>query len=119
MGDLTKHFSRSEFACKDGCGSDIINPDLVAKLEALRLLLGEPLVISSGCRCAARNQKEGGRSDSAHLRGYAADIACKNSRQRWNIVSNAVHLFKRVHLGRKYVHVDVDEGLPQNVMALS
>ena len=36
MGDLTKNFSRSEFACKCGCGFDDI--DLV--LQSVILLLG-------------------------------------------------------------------------------
>lgn len=117
MGEqLTKHFIREEFACKCGCGFDEINPDLVAKLEVLRLLLGVPLIISSGCRCSAHNADVGGRSGSAHLRGDAADLVCRNPHMRYKIVLNAMHLFRRVHLGDDYVHVDVDEGLPQDVM---
>ena len=36
MGDLTDNFSRSEFACKCGCGADAISLDLVERLQLLR-----------------------------------------------------------------------------------
>ena len=38
MGDLTEHFSRSEFACKCNCGADGISEELVSKLELVRLI---------------------------------------------------------------------------------
>jgi len=36
MGDLSPHFSRHEFACRDGCGYDTPEPELLAALEELR-----------------------------------------------------------------------------------
>ena len=49
---------------------------LAAGLEAVRALLGGPLEISSGYRCAALNQAVGGSSTSQHLHGLAVDFAC-------------------------------------------
>jgi hypothetical protein len=49
---------------------------LAAGLEAVRALLGAPLEISSGFRCAALNQAVGGSSTSQHVQGLAADFAC-------------------------------------------
>jgi zinc D-Ala-D-Ala carboxypeptidase len=49
---------------------------LAAGLEAVRALLGAPLEISSGYRCAALNQAVGGSSASQHVLGLAADFAC-------------------------------------------
>ena len=36
MGTVSKNFSRSEFACKCGCGFDAVDVDLLAGLQALR-----------------------------------------------------------------------------------
>jgi len=49
---------------------------LAQGLEALQALLGAPLEISSGYRCAALNEAVGGSSTSQHMQGLAADIAC-------------------------------------------
>ena len=49
---------------------------LAAGLEAVRALLGAPLEISSGYRCAALNEAVGGSGTSQHLQGLAADFAC-------------------------------------------
>ena len=76
MGDLSAHFSRSEFACKCGCGFAQVKPELINKLEKLRELCGnKPLKINSGCRCAKHNKTVGGASKSQHLYGTAADVA--------------------------------------------
>ena len=49
---------------------------LAAGLEAVRSLLGGPLAISSGYRCAALNEAVGGSSTSQHLQGLAVDFEC-------------------------------------------
>lgn len=75
MGDISKHFSRSEFACKCGCGYNTVDAQLLAILEDLRETVQSPITITSGCRCAAHNAREGGAKNSQHLYGRAADIA--------------------------------------------
>ena len=119
MGDLSKDFSRSEFACGDGCGAHEVDPALVASLQDMRDELGKYLVITSGRRCAAQNATVGGKPDSAHLTGHAADIAAPDSRIRMEIVKAAIHAgISRIGIGKTFVHVDVDEGKPQNVLWL-
>jgi zinc D-Ala-D-Ala carboxypeptidase len=49
---------------------------LAAGLEQVRALLGAPLEISSGYRCAALNEMVGGSSASQHVQGLAADFDC-------------------------------------------
>jgi zinc D-Ala-D-Ala carboxypeptidase len=49
---------------------------LAAGLETVRTLLGAPLEISSGYRCAALNEAVGGSSASQHLQGLAVDFDC-------------------------------------------
>lgn len=76
--NLSKHFKRSEFACKDGCGLGLndgdVNPELVEVLEDVREHFGKPVVINSGLRCQAHNKRVGGAPRSQHLLGTAADI---------------------------------------------
>lgn len=74
MGDLSEHFSRSEFI--DRRTGKLIGPDprLVAVLERIRRGIGRPLPIVSGYRTAASNRAVGGASRSHHLSGRAADI---------------------------------------------
>lgn len=74
MGDMTTNFNRSEFECQCGCGKDDISPRLVRVLQTIRDTVEQPVKISSGCRCRARNAEVGGVEGSAHTTGEAADI---------------------------------------------
>ena len=75
---LTPHFNRQEFKCCcegrycDGFPTEM-NNDLVERLEAVRIALGGPIIITSGVRCPVRNQEVGGIVYSRHLTGDAAD----------------------------------------------
>ena len=74
MGDLSRNFSRREFACKCGCGFDTVDVELLAVLEDLHDTFDGPVKINSGCRCREHNKREGGSPDSEHLTGKAADV---------------------------------------------
>lgn len=74
MGDLSAHFDRAEFACRDGCGFASVDQRLIDGLEELRALLDAPITISSGCRCPKHNAAVGGSPNSRHMLGQAADI---------------------------------------------
>lgn len=79
---LTDHFNSEEFNCKDGTPypppwvKDRLQP-LVEALEIVRQSTGKPLIILSGYRTAAWNQKvRDAVKGSQHLLGRAADIRC-------------------------------------------
>ena len=73
--DDVKHFKVSEFACKCGCGFKNINLELVKVLEDIRSHFGDnPIIITSGCRCATHNKKVGGVEGSRHVLGKASDF---------------------------------------------
>lgn len=91
--DMTSpHFHWSEYACDcvrpeynfgwcDGYpytvyGDKSMSPDLVAKIEQLRVNIGHPITITSGIRCPSCNSYWGGASDSLHMDGEAADLVC-------------------------------------------
>ena len=73
-----KHFSRSEFACRCGCGFDTVDVETIKVLDDLREAFGEAVYISSGCRCYSHNKSVGGTEKSQHLRGRAADVIVNN-----------------------------------------
>jgi uncharacterized protein YcbK (DUF882 family) len=73
MGDISVHFYRHEFVCHC-CGAIQLDPSLVDGLEALRTLAGAPVLVLCGYRCPEHNRKVGGRPNSQHLLGKAADI---------------------------------------------
>jgi len=107
MGDLSAHFSRAEFDCHDGQVA-YPDPELVARLEYLRHLLGDrPLRIVSGYRDPAYNRAIGGAADSQHIRNRAADIPSGLC-----TVAQALKVgFRGVgHCGGFVVHVDVRPG---------
>lgn len=80
MGDLSAHFSRSEFVCPGSSTKGhpphgtVVDPHLVAHLERLRSTIGRPLNIITGHRCIwwEHYRERSGRSQ--HVHGRAADI---------------------------------------------
>lgn len=76
MGDLSPHFSSSEFTCHH-CGqlSKYGVPDaLLTVLENVRAHFGGvPVTINSGYRCPEHNAAVGGAEHSQHIEGTAAD----------------------------------------------
>ncbi len=108
MGDISQNFSRSEFACKCGCGFATVDSGLLLKLEALRSKLGgRPVRITSGCRCPKHSVAVGGYSTDAHTKGIAADITVDG--RTVEDIAEAAELvgFTGIGLMNGAVHVDV------------
>ena len=76
MAKDTEHFKVSEFACKCGCGKNDIDQRVIDMAEKLRVELGVPVRVNSGCRCEKHNAKVGGVKGSKHIKGLAADLSC-------------------------------------------
>ena len=71
---VSPHFKKSEFACRCGCGFYAPVPALIYLLEAVRERFGKPVIVRSACRCEKHNKAVGGKANSRHLFGDAADI---------------------------------------------
>lgn len=82
---LSPHFSLAELTLSQTAsrmGLDNAPPraifdalkDTAAKMEAIRTLLGVPIVVTSGYRSPQVNRAVGGAHDSAHCKGFAIDF---------------------------------------------
>jgi len=115
MGDLTKNFSKSEFECPC-CKVSTIDGGLVHSLQRIRDTLGRSMAITSGYRCEAHNKAVGGVETSAHRLGLAVDIACKTSTDRARLLPLLVKEFRRIGIGKDFIHVDIDMSKPNPVI---
>lgn len=71
---ISQYFDRNEFACGCGCGFNTVDTELLRTLERTRATFSRPMIITSGCRCEAHNEAQGGSPKSQHLLGRAADF---------------------------------------------
>lgn len=120
MGDITKNFSRSEFACPCECGLDNISMTLVNRLQAIRDIIGQPIRINSGVRCVKHNAEIGGVMESEHVPldgrdGEGVDIKCEASTERHILLGHCHEKFSRVGIGKTFIHVGVRATKPQEV----
>lgn len=76
--DSIKHFKKSEFTCKCGCGLNNIQLDVVKIADEVREHFGNPAIVTSGTRCSKHNLEVGGVANSRHLKGKAIDIYVQN-----------------------------------------
>lgn len=114
-----KYFQPFEFDSPDapGSGAQHMNLAFVLKLDKLREAVKMPLTIKSGWRTPEHNQKVGGVYSSAHEAGHAVDIAALSGRHKFLIVETALRLgFRRVGIGKNFVHIDDSIQHPQDVV---
>ena len=112
-----KYFSKSEFKCNDVQCFDLMNPELIKKLDLARGIAEVSFFITSSYRDKETNDREGGSKKSAHLRGNAVDIQCENSYHRFKIVQALLDVgFTRIGIHSTFIHADVDEELADCVI---
>ena len=104
----TEYFLDGEVTCHCGCD---LKPtqNALDRLNAVRVILGIPLVISSGARCKEYNKQVGGAVRSKHLLGEAFDIILTTRLQKSKIeffqICRVVG-FMGFGYGRTFIHID-------------
>lgn len=103
------YFSRSEFACKCGCGGNTVDARLLELLTTFRGYFDKPIIITSGYRCENWNRKQNGSPKSQHLVGKAADFYVKGEDIEvvYSIVNDAMADWGGVGLYDSWIHLDV------------
>ena len=117
-----KYFKLREFVCNCGCGKNKIDRTFIKVLDAARAYSKDedgsdiPFIITSGYRC--ENHPESKKNpQSSHIKGLAADILVKNSRERAVILGALLNAgFSRFGIGHNFIHVDLDEEKTQGVI---
>jgi len=101
-------FAKEEFKCPC-CGLSYVDDKLIKMLNKARKIAGIPFIINSGFRCGEHNKNIGGYPTSSHMTGLAADIKCKNSKDRLIMLKALIEAkFNRIGIGNTFIHVDCD-----------
>jgi zinc D-Ala-D-Ala carboxypeptidase len=118
-----RYFQLSEFDSPDAPGSGAkMDKEFLALLDEARHLAGVPFKVNSGYRTQAHHNslaKKGFKTakNSAHLRGFAADIHAPDSRTRYAILQALIKVgFNRIGVANTFIHVDNDPSLPEEVI---
>jgi len=113
-----KHFDFYEFDSPDVQGSgQLMDKDFLDLLDEARAIADIPFTINSGYRTELHNEKVGGKPDSSHLKGLAADISCNDSRSRFIIIDALLEVgFTRIGIAATFIHVDLDDEKDRNVL---
>lgn len=113
-----KYFNYSEFDSPDVPGSgQMMDKDFLKLLDLAREKFDKPIRINSGFRSEQHNKKVGGTESSSHLKGLAVDIACKKSRDRFELIDIFLDLgINRIGIANNFIHIDVDPNKSPNVI---
>ena len=113
-----KYFNYEEFDSPDVQGSgQLMDLEFLSMLDAARKIYGKPMHVNSGYRTKSHNEQVGGVSSSSHLKGLAADISCKSSSDRFDMLQAFIKVgFKRIGVARSFIHIDNDKDKSQNVI---
>jgi hypothetical protein len=95
---LSPHFSLEEMLATQHRGIDNTpTPEIVERLkktalglEAVRIRLGAPIIITSGYRCPELNKAVGGQPNSQHMTGEAVDFICPGFGSPMTVCSSLV-----------------------------
>ncbi len=113
-----KYFTYGEFDSPDFVDSGkLVSDELISMLDVARKKYGKPIIPNSGYRTIEHNAKVGGKPNSSHLKGLAADIKCTNSTDRFLLEGILREVgFTRIGIGNSFIHVDIDKDKAQKVL---
>lgn len=115
---MSKYFAPAEFLrCSPPCSIKQMDAGFLNLLDEVREAAGIPLVLASAYRSKEWDESKGRSGNGAHTKGLAVDIRCYSSATRYKIVAAALGCgFRRIGIGKTFVHLDDDPTLPQGVI---
>ena len=114
---VSDYFKSTEFDCTCPClGDTLIDPVLTKRLDFMRRNIGKPIKITSGYRCAIKQQelRDDGRHTAAkvstHEEGQAADVFVAGL-TGFDLTDEALRAgFTSIGTAKTWAHVDIREG---------
>lgn len=111
------YFKPSEFACRCGlCQSDgtEMSPRLIEALEALRIIVNFPLIVTSGYRCHNHPAERIKNAPGPHCGGVAVDLSVNGERALELLkAALAMGIFTGIGIQQKgvgrFIHLDIAE----------
>ncbi len=122
---MLRHFNYSEFDSPDVQGSgQMMDKRILEMLDEARDKFDKPIHITSGFRTPFWNEEVGGKmpdengnGGSSHLKGFAVDISCNNSADRFDLINCLLYVgFNRIGVAKTFIHADIDPDKVQGVM---
>ncbi len=108
------HFTDAELSCRH-CGRNECKPELLAALEAFRVVVGRPVTVDDAYRCPEHNAAVGGVPNSEHTKGIAADVKVPGMEpSKMYVAALMVPAFANGGIGvaerQCYIHLDTRPG---------
>tara|TARA_R110000751_G_scaffold167354_2_gene273246 strand:- start:964 stop:1314 length:351 start_codon:yes stop_codon:yes gene_type:complete len=102
-----KFFTIDEFDCQE-TGENNMEPEFLAKVDALRGACRFPFIVTSGFRHPTKHPIEKAKSiPGTHAQGIACDIRVTTGPERYTLVSEALNLgFTGIGVAKGFIHVD-------------
>lgn len=109
------YFDKEEFDNFEKMDSEFLK-----LLDEIRHLSGVTMIITSDYRTKKKNKEVKGSPDSAHLYGWAVDVACANSIARMALIKAAIEVgITRIGVASNFLHFDIADRYstkPKNVI---
>lgn len=107
-------FKDDEFKkCVPSCSIEQCDSTALERLDRLRSLCGFPIKLNSAYRSPEYDKSKNRSGNSAHCKGLAFDISCRNSEQRSYIIATAMKVgFLRIGVASRFIHIDCDYTKP-------
>ena len=97
---MSKYFKEIEYK---------MDEDFLEKLDQAREFAGFPFFINSAYR-SPEHPESIKNPTSSHIKGLAVDIKCANSVDRFKLYDILREVgFKRIGVGKTFIHVDIDK----------
>lgn len=114
---MTIKITKKFFDCVEGKYElDKLPYDIRIHLINISRIIGRKVRITSHVRTPEQNCLCGGSLTSSHLSGYAIDIICVSSDERYQIINYCMPFFNRIGIYDKHIHLDWHPNKVQHVL---
>ena len=110
-----KNFTRDEFACKCGCGTNEIKDEAIDLAQEVRDEVGFAMPITSGYRCPNHPEERAKAKPGSHAKGLAFDVGVSGGKARQitkvllSKSAGGVGVHQKGNHSGRFIHGDVSQ----------